>query len=81
MDDCYGHPDPKTLPEQFHPGTEFLEFAIPWGVFALLLIHRLSSPKSKLLVSSISVPIGWLVPIMLLWIDSGGSFEWITHGK
>lgn len=79
----YGHPDPKDLPEHFHPTTEFLEHLIPWGFFGLILvgllylIHRFHRLEQKLLLSTLAIPAGWFAGFVLLRFDPGGVVEWI----
>jgi hypothetical protein len=78
----YDNPDPKTLPDRFHPQSEFLEVLIPVGVsvaltslFALL-IRRVRSPLSISHALIVGMALAGLSFILLI-LDPAGALNWI----
>jgi hypothetical protein len=80
---CYGHPDPKALPEHFLPKTEMYDHIIPWGMFIVLvlvitvLISKLENYKTRMMFAAFLAVAGWITAFGLLFLDPGGFFEWI----
>lgn len=75
----YGHPDPKDLPDNFHPSTEWLALAGPVATFAIqLLVARLALGRRRwrLLIAAALIPATWLLCYVLTQTDPGGVFDW-----
>jgi hypothetical protein len=79
----YNNPDPKSLPDHFHPQTEILERVVPWSgllilvIVCLLLLGIVKDHKKRMLCASVLVVLGWISAVALLFFDPGGFFEWI----
>lgn len=79
----YNNPDPKNLPDEFHPQTEFLMSVIPIvvsvGVTCLFatLMARLA-PRSRRIVNSVFAGIlfGFL-SYMMIGADPFGVLNWL----
>ena len=82
----YSHPDPKDLPDRFHPQSEFLEFLIPVivsvAVISLFaLVTRSARSARQPLGISFAVGMAFIlasVPIILLILDPAGVMNWIV---
>jgi hypothetical protein len=79
----FGHPDPKDLPDNFHPHTKPLGFLIPAAVFVTLtalttfLLLRFPGWRGRLWLAVLVVPSFWALYSFLLCLDPAGVFEWI----
>lgn len=79
----YGHPDPKNLPEHFHPHTEALEPLIPMILFVVqaglftFFIARFTPRARWLRCAAVTAASLWVFTFLLFVLDPAGAFEWI----
>jgi hypothetical protein len=79
----YAHPDPKDLPERFHPYSEFLEYLVPVMISVALTcllafaVPRASPCRQFYYAVGGALAIGAL-PIILLLLDPAGVGEWVA---
>jgi hypothetical protein len=78
----YAHPDPKDLPDRFHPHSEFLQIVIPFlmsvtltTLFAFLLI-RFALPHRRFYYAVGMALALWVISYMLLMLDPAGVLDW-----
>ena len=78
----YGHPDPKDLPERFHPQSEWLEIIIPTVTYAVsvlsltFLVLRFARPDRRILAAIGAALAAWLLSYSVMLLDPFGVLDW-----
>jgi hypothetical protein len=79
----YNNPDPKDLPERFHPYSEFLKYLVPVVIsvastclFAFA-VPRLARPCRQFYCAVAGALAIGALPILLFFLDPAGVWEWI----
>jgi hypothetical protein len=79
----YSNPDPKDLPDHFHPATEFLEFVIPMLVSVAVtylfftLVMRFATWPRRLQFGLAAASLLWLFAFILVAGDPFRVLDWI----
>ena len=82
----YNHPDPKDLPDRFHPHSELLEFAIPVLISSaatsfLLIVMRSAQSARRPPGISFALAMAFAVAscaIIVLVLDPAGVLKWLV---
>jgi MFS family permease len=77
----YNNPDPKTLPDRFHPQSEFLEIVLPLVIsvsvtnLVAFLVTRVRSNDRFLYAVGMALA-SWVISYILIVLDPVGVLNW-----